>query len=429
MAAKKHPEVGGFPSTHWSLIFSAQDQESVGRRAALGELLRLYLPALRAHLLYRRNFDRHQVEDFLQGFVAEQILQRDLLAKANAASGHFRSFLLRSLENYVINERLREAGRREVALEQEPAEAATCNVFEVEWARQLLQETLRRMREGCENKGQPSLWGLFERRVVGPTLTGIPAPSYNLLVQQFGFRSAEQASNALVTAKRQFERTLGAVIAETECITREKDIEAEIADLCKVLNSAGPLAVECDRALVAGPQGQEQENIPAVDESNPVELASLLSVRGTPEGNWQPTELGDMLRDCLAAPASEYFGSLGQSAEFAADSPSECAAVDMTLGELFQCAGPPLGLLIAVKQGARRLMSPGASDMPSEIHRLIYFASIAAAMVRHGERISKSSPQVLRGAWQWLAAESYAGESLQALFEAARERLSNQDRS
>ena len=236
MAAKDYPEVGSFPSTHWSLIFSAHDQDPVRRREALGELLRLYLPALRAHLLYRRNIERHRAEDLLQGFVADQIFERDLLAKADAARGRFRSFLLRSLENYVINERQREARRREVALELDTAEGAASDVFEVQWARQLLQETLRRMREECENKGQPALWGIFECRVVGPTLTGSPPPAYSSLVERFGFRSAEQASNALVTAKRQFERTLGAVIAETECITSDKDIEAAIADLCRILN-------------------------------------------------------------------------------------------------------------------------------------------------------------------------------------------------
>ena len=358
--------------------------------------------------------------------MADQIFQRDLLAKADAARGRFRSFLLRSLENYVINERQREARRREVALELEPAEGATSDVFEVQWARQLLQETLRRMREECKNKGQPSLWSIFECRVVGPTLTGSPPPAYSSLVERFGFRSAEQASNALVTAKRQFERTLGVVIAETEWVTSEKDIEAAIADLCRILISAGPLAVECDRGLIAGPQPSGQENIHAVDESNPRELACLLSVRGTQEGNWQPAELGDMLRHCLTAPASEYLRDLGQSAEFAADSPSECAAVDMTLGELFQCAQPPLGLLIAVKRTARRLMSPGASDMPAEVHRLIYFASIAAAMARHGERISGSSLDVLRVTWEWLAAESYADDGMQRLFATALERLSGQ---
>ena len=247
MAEKKPREVDDFPSTQWSLIVSAHDQDSVGQRAALGKVLRLYLPALRAHLLYYRSIDSDRVEDFLQGFVTDQILQRDLLAKANAARGRFRSFLLRSLENYVINKHQREARRREVDLKEEPAERTTSDIFEVEWARQLLQETLRRMREECERKGQPALWGLFECRVVGPTLTGSPPPAYNSLVDRFGFRSAEQASNALVTAKRQFERTLRRVIAETECVTSDKDIEAEIADLCEILNDAGPLGLECER--------------------------------------------------------------------------------------------------------------------------------------------------------------------------------------
>ena len=190
--------------------------------------------------------------------------------------------------------------------------------------------------------------------------------------------------------------------------------------------SARPLAVEYDRGLIAGPQPSGQENIHAVDESNPREVAFLLNVRGTRDGNWQPAELGDMLRHCLTASAREYLRDLGQSAEFAADSPSERAAVDMTLGELFQCAQPPLGLLIAVKRRARRLMSPGASDVPAEVHRLIYFASIAAAMARHGERISRSSLDVLRVTWEWLAAESYADDGLQRLFGTALERLSGQ---
>ncbi|MGA2254484.1 MAG: hypothetical protein ABSG53_07480 [Thermoguttaceae bacterium] len=428
MAAKDYREVGHFPSTHWSLIFSAHEQDSVRRRGALEELLRLYLPALRAYLLYRRNIEPHRAEDLLQGFVADKILGRDLLAKFDAARGRFRSFLLKSLVNYVINERQREARRPGVDIDQEAAEGAD-DIFLVQWARQLLQETLRRMRKDCEKKGRLALWGLFECRVLGPTLTGIPPPSYDIIVQQFGFRSAEKACNALVTAKRQFERTLREVIAERENVTSDEDIEVEIADLCGILGSAGPLGVEYDRRLIAGPQPSGQENVGAVDESNPGELACLLSVRGTPEWNWQPAELGELLRHCLATSVGEYLKSIAHSPDFAADSPSECAAVGMTLGELFQSADPPLGLLIAVKRAARRLMNPGTSDMPVEVHHLIYLASIAAAMVRHGEKISKSSSEVLRVAWERLAEESYVDDWLRRLFATAVERLFDQGRS
>ena len=156
-------------------------------------------------------------------------------------------------------------------------------------------------------------------------------------------------------------------------------------------------------------------------------FAHWLSVRGVPEDNWQPAELADLLRCYLKMPVSEYFNGLGQSAKFAADSPSEHVAVGMTLGELFQCAALPLGLLIAVKKRARRLMNPGASDLPIEVHRMIYFASIAAALVRHGEQISKSSAEVLRAAWEPLAVESSVDEGLRRLFMSARERLSDRN--
>ena len=104
------------------------------------------------------------------------------------------------------------------------------------------------------------------------------------------------------------------------------------------------------------------------------------------------------------------------------------------LGEFhrFRRPAPPLELLIAVKRHARRVMSPGAADrskdipvpLPAEVHRLVCFASIAAALVRLGRRISKSSPEVLRAAWERLATESYLDEGQRKLFAAARERPS-----
>ena len=87
----------------------------------------------------------------------------------------------------------------------------------------------------------------------------------------------------------------------------------------------------------------------------------------------------------------------------------------MTLGQLFGAARPPLGLLIALKRHARRLTGSGASDVPAEVHRCVYFASIAVAMVDHGERISKSDPEVLRAAFEQLAAETWIEDRLRGL--------------
>lgn len=408
MSGKAQDDVGCFLSTRGSLILAARGGDPARRREALDELLRLYLPALRAHLLYRRRIDLHRAEDLLQAFVTRKVLERELLTRFDPARGRFRSFLLKSLQNFVFDHL--ETNSNQIAMDRcEPLAESESPVFEVEWSRQLLQETLRRMRQDCVAEGKAARWELFHARVIVPTLTGGAEPSYRTLVDRFGFRSAEQACNALVTAKRQFERTLRALISETEHMLSDEEIDAEIADLCTSVRRAGPLDVNWDRKLIAGPQVHDVA-FRNLDESNASELASLLDTTATREGNWRDRDLGELQQDCLAMAVGSYLGRPligGISPTFSADSPSEYAAVSMSLGELFRVVDAPLGLLIAVKRHARRMTKPGGSDLPAEVHRCIYFVSIAAAMVRHGERISKSNSDMLMAAFDQLAAKPW----------------------
>jgi hypothetical protein len=46
--------LGRFPTTHWSLVARAGQDGGDARREALDQLLRRYLPALRAHLIFGR---------------------------------------------------------------------------------------------------------------------------------------------------------------------------------------------------------------------------------------------------------------------------------------------------------------------------------------------------------------------------------------
>jgi RNA polymerase sigma-70 factor (ECF subfamily) len=427
MGKKDHAEVGVFPSTHWSLISSARADDADRRRAAIDNLWRLYLPALRAHLLYRRRIEASQTEDLLQGFVIRQVLEHDLLAKADADRGRFRSFLLKSLENYVFT-KLQPRGRRETAFDAEPQGSPVADVFELEWARQILREALGRMKRECRQDGQAARWDLFECRVIVPTLTGSPPPAYQSLVERFGFRTPEQASNALVTAKRQFERTLRAVIAETERALTDEEIDAEIAELCATLHRTGPLGLQWDHQSILGPEKQDRESLPALDESRPSELASLLSVRGTPHEDWQPQEMRDLLRHGLETLVGDYLET-GDDAEQPGKprghATSEETAVSITLRELLQIAKPPLGLLMAVKRHARHLAGSSASHLPDKVHRLVYFATIAAAMLRHGQSITKSSAESVRIAFARMAAEPYVEEWLRTLFESAGKRFSD----
>ncbi|NLF72215.1 MAG: hypothetical protein GX575_24540 [Candidatus Anammoximicrobium sp.] len=101
-----------FPTTRWSLVARAGDEELEARRQALGELVVAYLPALRAHLVYRKGLVPEQ-DDVLQEFVAQKVLEKNLFAQADRALGKFRTFLLTALDRFLYNWlRHQQLGRR-----------------------------------------------------------------------------------------------------------------------------------------------------------------------------------------------------------------------------------------------------------------------------------------------------------------------------
>src|SRR5678815_584864 len=105
--ALPHPSSGQeFPTTRWSLIERTQCADGApvaAGRTAMGMVLTRYLPPLRAHLL-RRGIAADRVDDLLQGFIADKVLERDLLATADRERGRFRSFLITALNNYAANQ-------------------------------------------------------------------------------------------------------------------------------------------------------------------------------------------------------------------------------------------------------------------------------------------------------------------------------------
>jgi RNA polymerase sigma-70 factor (ECF subfamily) len=236
-----------FPTTHWSLIGRASTKDPAIKRRALGDLLSRYMPAIKAYLTVKRHIDSDQVDDLFQGFVSSKILEQDLIARADRQKGKFRTWLLTALDRYVISEWRHQSaakrGGRGLESVHAPrnqgiaaASARASDAFDLAWARELLAEVLRRMQAECEESGSPHIWGVFESRILAPTLEGaLPSP-YDKLVSRFGLASPMQASNALITAKRMFVRLLRVVIGEYE---GADDFEAELRDLQQILERAG----------------------------------------------------------------------------------------------------------------------------------------------------------------------------------------------
>jgi DNA-directed RNA polymerase specialized sigma24 family protein len=211
----------------------------------LAELLRLYLPALRAHLLFSRAMDPHRADDLLQAFLTDKVLEENVLRHADPARGRFRTFLLTVLDRFVIDHvRKERAGKRSAAGKTRDVEAHAdeipapdgnpADAFDRAWARNVLDQVIERMRGECRATGRTYLWDVFEARVLLPIADDAGPPSHEALARRHGLPSASHASNALGTAKRMFARLFRGVVGVYAADKAE--VEAEIRDLWDIFS-------------------------------------------------------------------------------------------------------------------------------------------------------------------------------------------------
>lgn len=240
------PSALRFPTTDWILIGRTVRRGKEGeRRQALSDLVARYLPALRAYLRVRRHLPGEKAEDLLQAFLADKVLEQDLLARADRTRGRFRSFLLTALDRFLVSQHRRErAAKRNpqqeaLSLEQEedldPSAPAAADVFELEWTRQVLELAVGRVRSECQGRGRGAVWGVFEARVLRPALHGAEPPPLEELARRFGLDSVGQAYVAVATAKRMFARNLRTVVREYTD-GDETEAEEEIGRMMQVLS-------------------------------------------------------------------------------------------------------------------------------------------------------------------------------------------------
>lgn len=239
MEAFPHSELGRFPTTTWALVERGQE--------ALGEVFQRYQPAIRKHLIFVKGVARHDVEDLIQGFVSSQMIESDLLARADQCKGKFRTLLLTALDRYLANDarhhrstkRTPRNGRihsmDDSAFTSHPTAVANADTFDIEWARQILNETTSRMQSCCEMTGQNMVWEVFKARLLNPIANHEPVPDYESLRVRLKLRSPLQASNLLVTAKRMYSRFMRSVVAEY--VQSDEEIEEEISTIFAILSN------------------------------------------------------------------------------------------------------------------------------------------------------------------------------------------------
>ena len=241
-----------FATTRWSLILSATDSDAdeQKKREALAELCRSYWRPIFL-FVSRHDYSIQEAQDLTQDFFV-MILESDWLQQADEHRGRFRSFLLRSLQNFLshADERSRavkRGGRLEfVSWDEWLAEAPSQlilsaqtieslppeHLFDLRWAATVAEHALQRLREECERKGRLRLFETLR----GYLTSERSDVSYASLAGALGI--AETAvKKQLHNLRQRFRWLLRDEVAHT--VENPADIDDEIRHLCVVLAAAG----------------------------------------------------------------------------------------------------------------------------------------------------------------------------------------------
>ena len=170
-----------FVTTQWSAVLRAGNSDTTRAREALSQLCQKYWFPLYAHVR-RGGHSTHDAQDLTQAFFA-QLLERQALALADPSRGTFRTFLLSSLNQFLINDwqmlkAQKRGGRHEIlsldlaAAEErydlQPVTADTPDqAFDKQWALSLLDRVLNQLEDEHQRSGRHTLFQKLKRTLAG----------------------------------------------------------------------------------------------------------------------------------------------------------------------------------------------------------------------------------------------------------------------
>ena len=166
----------GFATTRWSLVLQA-GQESREARKALDALCAMYRPPVFAYIR-AHGHSADAAEDLVQSFFLN-FIEHAYHAKADAARGRFRSFLVTAIKRFLIDQhklshRLKRGGGVEIAAIDDIAELTAEpgndpeSAFERTWAMTVLDAAITRMRDEAERSGKGEWFAQLSEFIVEP---------------------------------------------------------------------------------------------------------------------------------------------------------------------------------------------------------------------------------------------------------------------
>jgi RNA polymerase sigma factor (sigma-70 family) len=231
-----------FHTTRWSVVLAAGNQESPDAHSALTQLCQAYWYPL--YCCVRRHGHQPAVaEDLTQAFFGN-LLEKNHVALADPERGRFRTFLLRSLENFLRKQyrdattQKRGGGKEIISWDAQTAEeryaaeppdgTSPAELFEREWAGTMLENVIMAVRHEFSASGKLELFSALE-----PSLWGDDTSTPYGQIGQALNMTPGAVRVTVHRLRRRFQELLCAEIANT--VEKSADVEPELQYLRRVL--------------------------------------------------------------------------------------------------------------------------------------------------------------------------------------------------
>jgi hypothetical protein len=163
----------------------------------------------------------------------------------------------------------------------------------------------------------------------------------------------------------------------------------------------------------------------AVFKSRAKKLAALMATGQERADLWRPEELAAIFRHQMSAPVMVDLGAFDPRTATRLRTLGEAQGLLLrSFDDLFHHPAPPIELLELVKDFAKANLDHPESGLPREIAAALYYASIAAALVRLDARISQLPDADLQRGLRWAMGQAWLDEKAKELLTQASGKVS-----
>ena len=168
----------------------------------------------------------------------------------------------------------------------------------------------------------------------------------------------------------------------------------------------------------------ESDSSAAVLKGRAKSLAALMETGAEHARLWGPDELAAIFRHQMSAPVLVDLGGFDPGTTVRLKTLSEAQGLLLkSFSDLFHHPSPPIELLKLTKEFAKANMDHPESGLPTEIVSVLYYVSIAAALVRLDTRISRLKDADFRRGLLWAKDQTWIDEETKGLLLKAIEKI------